>query len=76
LTINDVHLDLENETKTPDYSSKTSPGLLKTMLTDAKSQMEAEGGVDLILLVGDNCKHGMAAYQDSNPPQTPDWEAM
>ena len=36
LTINDVHLNLEATEEIPKYAEECSPGLLKTMLADAR----------------------------------------
>ena len=72
LTINDVHLDLSNEQEISGYDEKCSPGLLKTMLEDAKSKADSVGGLDIIMLVGDNCKHGMSPYICTSTPNTCD----
>ena len=72
MTISDIHLDPSNTVTIPNYGDKLSVGLLKTMLADAKSQY-GKDGPDVIMLVGDNCMHGLG-ISDWNP--TDKWPEM
>ena len=60
LTINDIHLDVNN---TDQYSVPGTEASITTLEKVLQEAAEAEKGekIDAILLIGDMCRHGLAA---------------
>ena len=73
LLINDVHLDVNSTQLYSEPGTEASITTLNKVLHEAASEEEKSGvGIDAIMLVGDLCKHGLAAYDtESN-----NWELM
>lgn len=74
LLINDVHLDVNSTQLYSDPGTEASITTLNKVLQEAASEEQSSGvGIDAILLIGDLCKHGLAAPIGA---ESNNWELM
>jgi len=74
LLLNDIHLNLDDKNM-PEPGNETTMPLLEKVLEDAVQQADRFGKFDAILLLGDLCKHDIAA-EVGTPITEVDWKPL
>lgn len=76
LLINDIHLDIDSELYYSEPGTETNIRTLNKVLSEAaKIEDDSDDMPEAILLIGDLCRHGMAA-DEGVPVEDTEWEAM